>query len=63
MNRFRKFIAMQVFVPFPEKLIVWIKKLPAFLEPEDSLPYSQEPAMGPSPKPDKSSPYPHILFH
>jgi hypothetical protein len=31
------------------------------MEPEHSLPRSQEPATGPSPKPDESSPY--ILPH
>jgi hypothetical protein len=31
------------------------------LEPEDSLPSSQEPATGPSPEPDQSNPYYTIL--
>jgi hypothetical protein len=32
------------------------------MEPEGSLPYSQEPATGPYPEPDESSPYFSILF-
>jgi hypothetical protein len=38
------------------------KKFPSFIEPEVSLPYSQEPATGPCPEPDESSPRPHTLF-
>jgi hypothetical protein len=33
-----------------------------FIEPESSLPCSQEPSTGPYPKPDQSSPYYPILF-
>jgi len=33
------------------------------MEPEDSLPCSQEPAVGPVPEPDESNPYLLILFH
>jgi hypothetical protein len=38
-----------------------LKNFPNFKEPEGSLPYSQEPSSGPSPKPDQSSPYHPIL--
>jgi hypothetical protein len=31
------------------------------MKPEGSLPYSQEPSMGPYPEPDQSSPYHPIL--
>jgi hypothetical protein len=33
-----------------------------FMEPEDSLPCSQEPSSGPCPEPDESSPCHPILF-
>jgi hypothetical protein len=33
-----------------------------FIEPEGSLPCAQEPATGPYPQPDESSPYYPILF-
>jgi hypothetical protein len=32
------------------------------MESEGSLPYSQEPATGPCPEPDASSPHPPTLF-
>jgi hypothetical protein len=32
------------------------------MEPEGSLPYSQQPAIAPSHEPDEFSPQPHILF-
>jgi len=32
------------------------------MEPEDSLPHSQEPATCPYPEPDRSSPFPHPHF-
>jgi len=32
------------------------------MEPEDSLPCSQEPTSGSYPEPDESSPQPNILF-
>jgi hypothetical protein len=32
------------------------------MEPEDSLPCSQESAKGPYPEPDESSPHPPTLF-
>jgi len=37
-----------------------VKKFPAFMEPESSLPHSQVPATCPYPKPQRSSPCPHI---
>jgi hypothetical protein len=37
-----------------------VKKFPAFMEPDGSLPYSQEPATCPCPEPGQSSPCPHI---
>jgi hypothetical protein len=33
-----------------------------FIEPEDSLPYSQAPVTGPYPEPDKSSPHHPNIF-
>jgi hypothetical protein len=47
-----------------ENLIVVqvVKKLPPSMEPEGSLPCSQEPATGPYLKPDDSSPQRHTLF-
>jgi hypothetical protein len=39
-----------------------LKKLPAFIEPEGSLPCLQEPATSPYPEPDESSPHPPFLF-
>jgi hypothetical protein len=35
-----------------------LKKFPTFIEPEVSLPHSQQPATCPYPEPQKSSPYP-----
>jgi hypothetical protein len=32
------------------------------MEPENSLPCSQDPTTGPNPKPDESSPHPPNLF-
>jgi len=32
-----------------------VKKFPPFMEPESSLPYSQQPATGSYPEPDASS--------
>jgi hypothetical protein len=32
------------------------------MEPEGSLPFSQEPDTGPCPEPDQSNPYHPILF-
>jgi len=37
-----------------------VKKFPAFMEPESSLPHSQVPAICPYPKPHRSSPCPHM---
>ena len=37
-----------------------VKKLPAFMDPEGTLPHSQKPATCPYPERDRSSPYPHI---
>jgi hypothetical protein len=38
-----------------------LKNFPAFIEPEGSLPYSQEPSTGPYPEPDRSDLYHPIL--
>jgi hypothetical protein len=32
------------------------------MQPEDQVPYSQQPANGPCPEPDESSSRPHIHF-
>jgi hypothetical protein len=32
------------------------------MEPEGSLPYSQQPATGPYPEPDESTPHPPTSF-
>jgi DNA topoisomerase VI subunit B len=32
------------------------------MEPEGSLQYLQQPANGPYPEPDESSPHPHTIF-
>jgi hypothetical protein len=47
-----------------EKLTVIqpVKKSPAFMETEGSSPRSQQPATGPYPEPDESSPHPPTLF-
>ena len=37
-----------------------VKKSPHFMEPEGSLPHSQQPVTCPYPEPDRSSPYPDI---
>jgi hypothetical protein len=39
-----------------EKLIAaqLVKKIPAFMEPDGSLPFSEEPATGPYSKPEES---------
>jgi hypothetical protein len=34
-----------------------------FMDPDGSISYSEEPASGPSPKPDEFSPPPHIFLH
>jgi len=46
-----------------EKLTVTqlVKKFPAFMEHEGSLPCSQKSASGPYTEPDVSNPYSHIL--
>jgi len=41
---------------------LFVKKVPAFIEPEGSLPCSQEPANGHYPDPDASSPHLLTLF-
>jgi hypothetical protein len=42
---------------------MWIvKKFSIFMEPEGSLPYSQEPATGPYPEPDVSGLHLPIVF-
>jgi hypothetical protein len=38
-----------------ESVTQLVKKFPAFMEPEDSLPHSQEPATSPYPEPDASN--------
>jgi hypothetical protein len=38
------------------------QEITRLLEPEDSLPCSQQPSTGPYPKPDESSPKLSILF-
>jgi len=40
--------------------ISWSRNSPHFMEPESSLPQSQEPATWPYPQPAQSSPTPHI---
>jgi hypothetical protein len=44
-----------------KKLIVRSRNSPPFIEPEASLPCSQEPATGPI-EPDESNPHPPTLF-
>ena len=39
-----------------------VKKFPAFMEPEGSLPHSQVPSTCPYPEPARSSPYTRILL-
>jgi hypothetical protein len=39
-----------------------VEKFPAFMEPESSLPCSQQPATDPYPEPDESSPQFSTLF-
>jgi hypothetical protein len=39
----------------------YLRILQHFMEPEGSLPCSQEPAIGPYPQPDQSGPYHPIL--
>jgi hypothetical protein len=38
------------------------QEIPSFMESEDSLPCSQEPATGPYPESHKPSSYPHTPF-
>jgi hypothetical protein len=38
-----------------EKSLSWSINSPPFIEPEDSFPYTQEPATGPYPEPDESN--------
>jgi hypothetical protein len=47
-----------------QKLIVCSvgREIPAFMESEGSLPYLQQPATSPYPKPDKSKAHPPTLF-
>jgi hypothetical protein len=49
---------------FSEKPLVahLLKNVPTFIEPESSLPFSQEPATGPYLESDESNPYHPILF-
>ena len=39
-----------------------VKKFPTIMQPEGSLPHSQQPATCPYPEPARSSPCPHIHF-
>jgi hypothetical protein len=39
-----------------------VKKFPALMEPQGFLHCSQDPANGPCPEPDESSPHPQTLF-
>jgi hypothetical protein len=39
------------------------QEIPRLMEPKDSVPCSQEPATGPCPEPDESTPHPPTLFY
>jgi hypothetical protein len=43
--------------------VISVKKFPPFIEPENSVPCSQESMTKPYPEPDESSSHPYILFH
>jgi hypothetical protein len=46
------------------ELTLWVlKKSPAFMETECSLPFPQEPAAGPYPEPHESNSHPISLRH
>jgi hypothetical protein len=43
-------------------LLTYSRNSPPFMDPQSSLPSSQEPATGPYSVPDESNPHPHTLF-
>jgi hypothetical protein len=53
---------LAVSVSFSVTVARLINKFPPFMEHEGSISCSQEPATGPHPEPDESSPQPHILL-
>jgi hypothetical protein len=45
------------------QLCIYSRTSQHFMEPENSLPCTQEPSTGPYPQPDRSNPYHPILSH
>jgi hypothetical protein len=43
-------------------IVTQLRNPPSYIEPEVSLPWSQEPAAGPCTEPDESSPHIHTVF-